>query len=255
MSELGKISVAGLPVNLFTVDSLHEKIGEIIEKGEKKTILHSNAHLCQLANTSEKWLLEYFNKEVDYVHCDGAGLQLAAKLTGQKEPVKIPYNTWLWQLADYLSQKGYSIYLLGAKEEVVNQAANKLKEHSPQLQMAGLQNGYFNKDKNHPENRAALDKISASNTNILLVAFGMPIQEKWIRENLPDIKANVILCCGGAFDFISGNAKVAPKIFRVTYMEWLYRMLREPGRLWKRYFFGNARFLYYVLKWGKKSPL
>lgn len=253
MSEPGKIHVAGLPVNLFTVDSLHQKISEIIEKGDKKTILHSNAHLCQLANTNEKWLLEYFNKEVDYVHCDGAGIQLAAKLTGQEPPEKIPYNTWLWQFADYLAEKGYSIYLLGAKEEVVNKAAQQLTKHATQLKVAGIHDGYFNKDKTSPENKAVLDKIAASKTDVLLVAFGMPIQEKWIRDNLHDIQASVIMCCGGAFDFISGNAKVAPKIFRITYMEWLYRMLREPGRLWKRYFFGNARFLFYVLKWGKKK--
>ena len=105
-----KIKIANIPVHLLTVDALHSSIGETIKNEEKKLFLHANARLVELANTKEIWLQDFFNTKVDYVMCDGSGIQLAAKLTQQPVPQKIAYNIWFYNFIEFASKENFSIY-------------------------------------------------------------------------------------------------------------------------------------------------
>lgn len=245
---MDSIKVGRIPVHLFTEDSLHSTIEDIIIKGQRKTVLNSNAHLVQLANSEEHWLIDYFTKEVDFVMCDGSGIQLGAKLTGQKVPEKIAYNIWFWNFARFCAEKNFSIFLLGAKDGVAKKAAERLAEKSPGLKIF-YHHGYFDKSKGSQENEAIIRKINEVKPNILLVCFGMPVQEQYIRENLNRFDTNIFMSGGGALDFFSGNAKTAPAFFRFLYLEWFYRLCSDPKRLWKRYLIGNFKFLYYTIKY------
>lgn len=241
-----KISIANIPVHLFTIDLLHETIKKSINEQKKITVLNANANLVQLANSSDQWLIEYFNQKVDYVFCDGAGVQLAALLKGNPKPQKITYNTWFWDFASFCAKENISIFLLGAKEDISAQAAAKLKEKNPDLTVYH-HHGYFNKTHDHPENLEVIKKINNVEPNVLLVSFGMPLQEKWIKENLEKLDVNVAQAGGGALDYISGNVSTTPNIFHKLYLEWFYRLCQSPKRLWKRYTVGNVKFLYYAL--------
>lgn len=245
------IKIGRIPVHIFTEDSLHDEIARIIRNNEKKNILHANAHLVQLANSKEPWLINYFNNEVDYVFCDGSGIQLGARLTGQKIPQKITYNVWFWNFARFCSENNYSIFLLGAREEVAQLAAERLKEKSPGLNIH-FHHGYFNKETSSPENEEVIAKINKIKPNVLVVCFGMPVQEKYVKRNFERLNANIFLTGGGALDFFSGKAKTAPSLISKIYLEWLYRLYHDPKRLWKRYLFGNIRFFYYLFRYGKK---
>lgn len=239
---MDKIRVANIPVTLFTVDTLNNAIKSAVINCDQKIFLHANAYLVELANTKEDWLIDFFN-ESDYTICDGAGIQLAARLTNQSIPEKIPYNTWIWELIRFLSANELSIFLLGSDSSTIVKAKNKLLDAEPNLNIKGYHHGYFNKERDHSENLAIINTINKLKPDLLLVGFGMPIQEKWVKENKDNLDAKVILTCGGAFDFISGNKPVAPKAFRKLYLEWLYRFLLEPKRLFRRATVSNWNFI------------
>ena len=246
------INIGGIKVHLFSVESLHNKINEIIRGNNKKIVLNSNAHLVQLANTKEAWLLDYFNNEVDYVVCDGSGIQLGAKLTKQRVPEKITYNVWFWSFAKFCSENKHSVFLLGAMDDVAKKATQRLKEITPDLKVY-YHHGYFNKENGSAENEKVINLINEVKPNVLVVCFGMPVQEKYIKENYSRLNVNVFLTGGGALDFISGNVKTAPSFISKIYMEWFYRLCLDPKRLWKRYLIGNFMYIYYVLKYRKNK--
>ncbi|MES2680262.1 MAG: WecB/TagA/CpsF family glycosyltransferase [Bacteroidota bacterium] len=242
------VKVGRIPVHLFTEETLHQEIKNIITSDQKKTVLNSNAHLVQLANSDEPWLIDYFNNEVDFVMCDGSGIQLGAKLTGQLVPEKIAYNVWFWNFAEFCANNNFSIYFLGAKDGVAKMAAENLVNKNPDLRVY-YHHGYFDKSSNSAENEEVIRRINEVKPNVLLVCFGMPFQERYIRENISRFNTNVLMSGGGALDFFAGKAKTAPAIFRHLYLEWFYRLCSDPRRLWKRYLVGNFKYLYYVLKY------
>lgn len=248
INHIPSISIGRIPVHLFTEPILNSTVLDVVRKDAKIYLLHANAHLIQLANTKEySWLIDFFNNEVDLVMCDGAGIQFAARITNQPVPIKIAYNVWFWSFIKFCAANHLSLYLLGAKPEVVEKAANNLRNSAEGL-VINYHHGYFDKDKNSADNIKIREEINRIKPNILIVAFGMPLQEKWLRENFDELNVNIMMTAGGAFDFFSGNMKVAPSIMSKLYLEWLYRLIQEPRRLWKRYLFGNLKFIYYSLK-------
>lgn len=238
-----KIVISGIPIHLFTVESLHNTIKHTIEGKRKNVFLHANARLIELASTKGPWLVEFFNRRTNYVMCDGAGVQLAAKLTKQTVPLKIPYNTWFWEFMEFVVAHKYSIYFLGAAPETITKAVENVRKFKSSINIAGYHHGYFNKEINSSENRHIIETISVLKPNILLVGFGMPIQEKWVKENYDSLHCHAIFTCGGAFDFISGKNRVAPYFFRKFYLEWVFRFFLEPARLFSRVTSSNLTFL------------
>ena len=244
-----KILVCNIPVHLFSVNSLHNAIYESISKKRRTLFLHANARLIELANTEHTWLEDFFSNTVDYVMCDGAGIQLAAKLSHQPIPQKIAYNIWIWQFLKFAASHNFSFFFLGADKETIDRSITKMKTFEPSLQIVGWQHGFFDKTQDSSENVRTINRINQVNPDILLIGFGMPMQEMWVRDNFKDINARAIFTCGGAFDFISGKNKVAPAFIRKLYLEWLYRFTLEPSRLFNRVFFSNTKFLIVLVNW------
>jgi N-acetylglucosaminyldiphosphoundecaprenol N-acetyl-beta-D-mannosaminyltransferase len=116
--------------------------------------------------------------------------------------------------------------------------------------IAGTHHGYFN---HATESEGIVDLVNRSSADILLVAFGVPLQEKWIAANHSRLQTSVCMGVGGLFDFYSGNTRRAPRWLRELGLEWVYRILQEPGRMWQRYVVGNPLFLYRVLVWRGKQ--
>jgi N-acetylglucosaminyldiphosphoundecaprenol N-acetyl-beta-D-mannosaminyltransferase len=125
---------------------------------------------------------------------------------------------------------GYKLFLLGAKEEIVVKAINNLRKRFPGLNICGYNNGYFS-GKFEPE---LLKKINESNADILLIGMGFPIQEKFVLKYKDKLKTSLIWNVGGLFDTLSGNKKRAPVILRKMRLEWLFRFVLEPGRMFHR---------------------
>jgi len=172
---------------------------------------------------------------------------LGAKLLGHHIPERITYADWLWQLAAFAEPRQISFYFLGGRPGIAEKAAQQLQLRYPNLQIVGFQHGYFDKGEDSVENQAVIQAINQAKPDILLVGFGMPLQEQWLQENWERIDAKIALTGGAVFDYISGELRRAPRWMTDYGFEWLGRLLIEPRRLWQRYVVGNPVFLWRVL--------
>ena len=173
---------------------------------------------------------------------------LGAWFLGYKIPERITYADWTWQLAELAVSRDFTLFFLGARPGIAEKAATKLREKFPSLNVVGTHHGYFDKTRDSVENKKVIDEINLAKPDILIVGFGMPVQEQWLMENWEDIDAKVALTGGAVFDYISGELQRGPR-WMVDYgFEWLARLLIEPRRLWRRYIVGNPLFLWRVFK-------
>jgi len=241
-----QVVILGVRVTPVSVPQLLTYIGYCVEAGRSALVLHVNAHALNLA-WKEPWLRGFLNT-VDLVFCDGAGVILAARMLGQRIPERITYADWMWQLAAYAEERGFTIFLLGARPGVAELAACKLMERFPGLRIVGSHHGYFDKTAGGCENQAVVEKINRARPDILVVGFGMPLQERWLMENWRHLDARVLLTGGAVFDYVSGSLRRAPRWMTDHGLEWLGRLCVEPRRLWRRYLVGNPLFLWRVIR-------
>lgn len=181
----------------------------------------------------------------DHILPDGIGLVIAGKMLGTPLRENINGTDMLPWLCAMAAEERQSIFLLGGKPGVAEQAAESI-EASHGVSIAGTFHGYFDRDK---ESSKVIDAINASGATLLLVAFGAPLQEQWIARHRSELMPTILMGVGGLFDFYSGNIRRAPRWMREIGLEWVYRLMQEPARMWKRYVIGNPLFLYRVMKW------
>ncbi|HQQ67588.1 MAG TPA: WecB/TagA/CpsF family glycosyltransferase, partial [Candidatus Cloacimonadota bacterium] len=177
---------------------------------------------------------------------DGIGIKLAGKILGKPVRENINGTDMLPLLCEMAAKHGYSMYLLGAAEGVAETMKTKLVQKYPRLNICGFRSGYFDHDN---DSDVVIKEINDSRPDILLVAFGAPLQEKFIHKHAAEIEACVLMGVGGLFDFYSGRIARAPYWMRQIGMEWVFRLMKEPKRMWKRYIIGNPVFIYRVFRW------
>jgi N-acetylglucosaminyldiphosphoundecaprenol N-acetyl-beta-D-mannosaminyltransferase len=248
VSKLGmpEIQILGVKVHPITVDDLHARIEALIREDSHSLVLNVNVHCLNLAYR-EPWLRQFQNR-ARLVFCDGAGVMLGARILGYRIPQRITYADWMWQLAQFAEPRGLTFFFLGARPGVADKAAARLKERFPDLRILSTHHGYFDKTAGSSENGAVIQEVNAVQPNILVVGFGMPLQERWLLENWEHIEANVALTGGAVFDYVSGELRRPPGWMTDHGLEWLGRLLIEPSRLWQRYVIGNPLFLWRALK-------
>jgi N-acetylglucosaminyldiphosphoundecaprenol N-acetyl-beta-D-mannosaminyltransferase len=239
------MKILGVKIDSIDILSLHDQMINLIKNKQKSIISNVNIQGINIAYEN-KWYRDFLN-ESDIVFCDGYGIKVAANILGHDIPERITYADWTWSLAEMCDHNHFSLYFLGGKEGIAWQAEQKLKQRFPNLLIAGSYHGFFNKTTGHPENEAVIQSINAVKPDILLVGFGMPIQEKWIMENFERLDVKVFLPVGAAFDYVSGNVRRAPRWMTDHGLEWLGRLIIEPRRLWKRYIIGIPVFFYRIL--------
>jgi N-acetylglucosaminyldiphosphoundecaprenol N-acetyl-beta-D-mannosaminyltransferase len=142
----------------------------------------------------------------------------------------------------------YSLYLLGNPLGVAEKAGEVLVERFPDLQIAGAQDGFFDKRHESKENLAVIERINSLQPNILLVGFGMPMQERWLDENCGDLQVNVAITCGALFEYLAGSLKRGPRWMTEHSLEWLARTWISPARYAGRYMRDIPLFLYRLAK-------
>jgi N-acetylglucosaminyldiphosphoundecaprenol N-acetyl-beta-D-mannosaminyltransferase len=181
---------------------------------------------------------------MDWVFADGIGLKLAGIILNSKVSENVNGTDLFPKLCEDLAKNGRSLYLLGAKPGVAQAAASWAVKKYAGLRIAGTQDGYYSQS----EESRVIEKIKASQPDVLLVAMGAPKQELWIEKNSQSTQATVTMGVGGLFDFYSGNIKRAPKWMSSMGLEWIFRLMQEPQRMWKRYLIGNWIFMIRIFK-------
>lgn len=243
MNDIPHINILNTRVDLVSVDELHSKIKSYISNEEKVTIGNLNIHAANIAY-SNPWYANFLD-ECQIIFCDGKGIQLAAAILGESIPPQITYHTWMWDLLSYSNKSGYSLFLLGSRRDVVNTAIRRINKKLPELRIMG-HHGFFN--KTNDENTKVVKLINDFNPDIVIVGFGMPAQEKWIDDNKQRLNANVFLNGGAYLEWLSGVQKQAPNWITKSGLEWLFRLYKEPKRLFYRYVIGNPLFIFRIIR-------
>lgn len=173
---------------------------------------------------------------------DGIGMRIAGKILGSPILQNVNGTDLYPRLCEMLQDSGQSIYFLGGQPGVTDDVVAKAKREYPNLNIAGHHHGYFT-----PEETASLiQQINESGADLLLVAMGVPMQENWIAKHADQLTVKLAMGVGGLFDFEAGRIPRAPQWLRELGLEWAYRLMQEPGRMWKRYLVGNFTFLLHI---------
>ncbi len=179
------------------------------------------------------------------VVADGIGIVKGAAMLDVQVTERIPGVDVAENLMQYGHELGKKIFLLGSKQEVLDRMCQVLAEKYPNLTVAGAINGYV------PDKDAAFEEIVAAKPDIILVALGIPAQEKLIYKHFAKFEKGIFVGVGGSLDVLSGSKERAPEFFIRHNLEWLYRILKEPKRI-KRFYNSHVKFIFRVRKEGRK---
>ena len=183
------------------------------------------------------------------INADGASIIWAAKRLGIPLKERVTGCDLFQELVKVASVKGYKIYLFGAKEEVVTRVKSIFEQKYPGIQIAGYRNGYFT-EADEPE---IVKNMSESGADMMFVAFSSPKKEYWVNKYLNQLNIPFVMGVGGSFDIVAGVTERAPVWWQEHGLEWLYRFIQEPRRMWKRYIIGNARFVGLTYKYRARQ--
>ncbi len=231
----------GLPLVNATPDTAVEDILAMTKLRKKSTINFVNAHCVNNAWRNPDYRAAI--KASDRLLPDGSGMRIAAKLSRVALGQNLNGTDLFPIICEKAAQRGLSIYLLGGRSETAERVATTMVERFPNLKIAGTQHGYFAKQQSGD----IIAKVNSANADIVLVGFGVPIQELWINMHRSSLNAPVVMGVGGLFDYYAGNVQRAPKMMRQIGFEWLWRLMQEPRRLARRYLLGNIVFLLLAL--------
>lgn len=219
-------------------ESFYEILEKNLSQNKKTFIVTANPETFMMSEKDEEMRKLLLDNDTFLVP-DGIGIVKAARMINYDVKERITGIDIANELLKLGNKQKKSIYLFGSKQEVIDSMEKVLKESYPNLNLVGMSNGY-EKDKDK-----IFEKIVKTKPDIVLVALGIPLQEKLIYKHLDKFDKGIFVGVGGSFDVISGHKKRAPKIFIKLNLEWLYRILKEPKRL-KRFYDSNVKFIFKV---------
>jgi len=241
MIDNPEICMFGLNFNSVTLEQAAEYLSSIERKGLPVLVFTPNVDHIVLLNSNPEFEEAY--KNAGFICADGMPLVWFSALIGKKLPERVTGVDLVSSLVSKASEKRLKIYFMGGKTEVTPIAVSKLQSTFPDFILAGISTPPAGFENNEKENTVLLNTINQSSPDILFVALGAPKQEIWAYRHREKLNAGVIVAVGGAFDFLAGAIRRAPKFVQTLGLEWLWRLIHEPTRLWKRYLVRDRAFL------------
>ena len=223
-----RFKILSVPVDAVTTTQSIEFAKKNVLEGGQISILAVNPEKIITARR-DQFLLETLN-ESELLIPDGIGVVLTAKMKGIKSIKRVAGADLMPELCSMAANENFPVFLFGASEEVNLKAADILSKRFPALKIAGRQNGYM--ENNQYTN--LVERINASGAKLLFVALGSPRQEHFIKNFRKKLHVNVLQGVGGTFDVLSGNTRRAPLFFQKLNLEWFYRLLSNPTRIFRQ---------------------
>jgi N-acetylglucosaminyldiphosphoundecaprenol N-acetyl-beta-D-mannosaminyltransferase len=219
------------------MDETVARVEEIIASGRPSQHLAISA--TNVVAVHEDPRLREIMAECAIVSADGQGIVWASKMLGDPLPERVNAADLMDRLFPVAEEKGYRVFILGAKQDVLEQAVENLRRRHPKLSLAGHRNGYFGPG----EDAQVIDEIRAARPDMLFAAMSSPKKEYWLSEHKAELGVPFVMGVGGAIDVVAGLTRRAPVWVQRIGMEWSFRMIQEPRRLVRRFMVGNAKFL------------
>ena len=244
-SSKEELRIFGIQLEDIPVEDLIEYAIDSCITENKAILANVNAHAMNLAYELPQF--RQFLMDADVVFCDGFGVKWGSRILSHKVRYRYTPPDWIGRLCEELGANNLSLYLLGAQPGIAELAAEKLMHAHEGLSIVGTHHGYFNRDVDSEENQQIVDEINRLRPNVIILGFGMPLQEYWLMENWSNLHVNVALPAGALLDYVAESVPRAPRWMTDHGFEWLGRLIVEPRRLWRRYIIGNPLFFWRVL--------
>ncbi len=234
-----KTELMGLPFDSVTMtQTIEQCLAWCADDKPARTVMTINAALLMMMRSDAD--LAQACRAGDLVVADGLPVVWASRIVGTPLVGRVAGVDLMQNLLRVGNEKNLKIFLLGAKQEVLDHLMELCAEKYPQLEIAGSRNGYFSED-DHDE---IVGQIRASNADILFIGMPSPFKEIWGEKYRHELGVSVIIGVGGSFDVIAGFVKRAPVWMQNIGMEWFWRLMMEPRKMWKRYLVNNSHFIY-----------
>jgi N-acetylglucosaminyldiphosphoundecaprenol N-acetyl-beta-D-mannosaminyltransferase len=228
--------ILGVEIDRLNMDETVRRCGELIESGGP--VQHVVVNVAKIVALRDDPRLREIVERCDLVSVDGQPVVWASRLLGDPLPERVTGIDLMFRLLELAEDRGYRVFVLGARQEVLETAVAKLGERYPGLTVAGFHHGYF-ADEDSAE---VCEVVRAARPHILLVAMTSPRKEYWLADHAADLGVPFSMGVGGSIDIVAGLTKRAPAPMQKLGLEWFYRFLQEPLRLGPRYLRTNARF-------------
>jgi N-acetylglucosaminyldiphosphoundecaprenol N-acetyl-beta-D-mannosaminyltransferase len=226
------------------VANMQETVSFISARIDRHEFLqHVAVNVAKLVNMQKDGHLATSVRACDLINIDGMGIVFGARFLGYKIPGRVTGIDLFHNLLEMSANRGFPVFLLGAEDTVVYQAVEKIKQQHSEIKIAGYHHGYF-----WGNEEAVVEKIRASGARLLFVAMSSPKKENFINEWKDGLGVDFVMGVGGTLDVVAGKVKRAPEWMQNIGLEWFYRILQEPCRMWKRYTITNTLFAGMLIK-------
>lgn len=238
---MNQIEFLGCPMHSATID---ETVGAIDRRIQEAVFTqHVVVNVAKLISMRKDVALRHSVQSCDIINIDGKGVVWGARFCGHRVPERVAGIDLFNRLLDLAEQKKYPVFFLGARQAIVQTAVSKIQCRHPNLPVAGFHHGYFWENE-----RAVVDEIAESGARLLFVAISSPKKENFINQWRDALNVNFVMGVGGTFDVVAGKTKRAPEWMQKYGLEWFYRFLQEPHRMWRRYLTTNTVYAFEVVK-------
>lgn len=230
----------GVPLDCLTLDETVERAEALIQ--EHRPVQHVVLNAAKVVMMHDTPALREIIAACDIVNADGQSIVWAGRLLGVPVPERVAGIDLMERLLASAEAHGWPVYFLGAREEVLQRFLERIAKRHPRLIVAGSHHGYFEDES------AVAQSIRDTGARIVFVGISSPKKEFLLAEHLKEMGDVFAMGVGGSFDVVAGLTKRAPVWMQRAGLEWLFRLIQEPKRMWRRYLIGNARFLWLVLR-------
>jgi N-acetylglucosaminyldiphosphoundecaprenol N-acetyl-beta-D-mannosaminyltransferase len=230
----------GVRVDALSMDETVERCLELV--AEARPVQHVSLNAAKVVLMADDERVRDIVAGGDHVGIDGQSVVWAGRLLGVAVPERVAGIDLMDRLLAEASARGLPVYFLGARPDVLERFVSAIRELHPDLDIRGYRDGYFEDDA------AVAGEIATSGARLLFVGISSPRKEYFVANGLSQLGPVFAMGVGGAFDVVAGVTKRAPVWMQRAGLEWFYRLLREPRRMWRRYLVGNARFVALTLR-------
>ena len=231
----------GVAMDALTMEETVREIDRRLKAGNFTQ--HVVVNVAKLVQMQEDDALAVAVRSCDIINIDGAGVVLGGRFLGLQIPERVAGIDLFERLLGHAEESGRSVYLLGATSEIIAQTVSIVGSRYPKLKIAGFHHGYFWDDEDK-----VVRGIRQSGADMLFVGIASPLKEKFIERWQDDLGVKFAMGVGGSFDVVAGKVRRAPLQMQRLGLEWLFRLVQEPRRMWKRYLVTNTKFLVMLLR-------
>ncbi|WP_298792860.1 WecB/TagA/CpsF family glycosyltransferase [uncultured Allomuricauda sp.] len=240
---MNRINILNTAIDNFSMEETLEKVVKAIER--KEHLHHVVVNAGKMVSMQKDLQLRESVNNSHIINADGQAVVWASRFLGKPLKERVAGIDLMENLVDSAGKHHHKIFFFGAKENIVKNVVKLYSEKYGADIVAGYRNGYFKKE----DEKKIAKQIADSGAQILFVAMSSPKKENFLFDNRAVLaKVNFIMGVGGSFDVVAGKVKRAPLFMQKVGLEWFYRFIQEPKRMWKRYLIGNTKFIIMVFR-------